>query len=45
MYKNNLNLSTLVKCFDGYIISNVDLEIFLIWIIKCPIKYYKKVET
>jgi len=40
----NVNLSTLIICFDGYIISNVDLDIILILIKKCPIKYYKKVE-
>jgi hypothetical protein len=30
MYKNNVNLSTLIKWFDGYIISNVDLDIYFL---------------
>jgi hypothetical protein len=32
------------KIFDGYIIFNVVLNIFVILILKCPSKYYKKLK-
>jgi L-cystine uptake protein TcyP (sodium:dicarboxylate symporter family) len=41
--KNNVNLSTFIKCYDGYFIFNVDFNMFLILIEICPLKYYKKV--
>jgi hypothetical protein len=38
LIKNNVNLSTLIRCFDVYIIFNVDLNIYLILIKKVSIK-------
>jgi hypothetical protein len=44
LIKNNVNLSTLIIFFDGYIIFNVDLNIFVILILKCLLKYYRKLK-
>ncbi len=45
MDKNNVYLSILIKFFDGYFIFNVDLNMFLIFIKTCLLKYYKKIQV
>jgi len=42
--KKNVNLSSLIKCFNEYFIFNVDLNMFLIFIKTCLLKYYKKIQ-
>jgi hypothetical protein len=39
--KNTVNLLTLIKCYDGHFIFTIDLNMFLILITRCPLKYYK----
>jgi hypothetical protein len=39
--KNNVTLSTLIKCFNEYFICNVDLNMFLILINGRPFKFGK----
>jgi hypothetical protein len=42
MDKSNVNMSSLINCFDEYFIFNVDLNMFPILIKMCVLKYYKK---
>jgi hypothetical protein len=44
LIKTKCQLVNFDKFFDGYIIFNVELGIFLFLIKRCPLKYYKKVE-